>query len=81
LYHYSADAQEWNLKLKETLNSLESIFIDLPFEIIYVNNNDSYATVIYNCNFDHKYKNKDVRAIVLSEIHVVDALNLRCSVS
>lgn len=49
-------------------------FTKLPFEIVYAADNDSYASKLYNGNFEHKCEIKDVRDIVPTDIPDHDIL-------
>jgi DNA (cytosine-5)-methyltransferase 1 len=49
-------------------------YMKLPFEVVYAADNDSYATSIYNSNFEHKCETKDVRDIEPSTVPEHDIL-------
>lgn len=53
---------------------LNQNYSSLPFEVIYANDFDKYATEIYNDNFDHKCITKDIKDISMSEIPEHDIL-------
>ena len=55
-------------------NFLGKHFQSLPFEVVYAVDNDSYATAIYNNNFDHNCEIKDVRDIVPENVPDHDIL-------
>ncbi len=63
-----------DLGIQGDFNFLGKHFEELPFEVVYAADNDSYATAIYNSNFEHKCEIKDVRDIVPSEIPDHDIL-------
>ena len=63
-----------DLGIQGDFNFLGKHFSELPFEVVYAADNDSYATAIYNSNFKHKCENKDVREIVPGEIPDHDIL-------
>lgn len=47
---------------------------DLPFEVVYAVDNDTYSTQIYNKNFSHNCEVKDVRDIVVKDVPEHDIL-------
>ena len=63
-----------DLGIQGNFEFLGKHFNELPFEVVYAADNDSYATAIYNSNFEHKCEIKDVRDIVPSEIPDHDIL-------
>ena len=63
-----------DLGIQGDFNFLGKHFSELPFEVVYAADNDSYATAIYNNNFKHKCETKDVREIMPSEIPDHDIL-------
>ena len=63
-----------DLGIQGNFNFLGKHFEALPFEVVYAADNDSYATAIYNSNFEHKCETKDVRDIEPSEIPDHDIL-------
>lgn len=52
-----------DLGIKGDFNFLNRHFPELPYEIVYAVDNDSYATTIYNSNFEHNCETKDVREL------------------
>jgi len=63
-----------DLGIQGDFNFLGKHFAELPFQVVYAADNDSYATAIYNSNFEHKCEIMDVRDIVPSEIPDHDIL-------
>lgn len=63
-----------DLGIQGDFNFLGKHFEELPFEVVYAADNDSYATAIYNSNFEHKCETKDVRDIEPSKIPDHDIL-------
>jgi len=63
-----------DLGIQGDFNFLGTHFAELPFQVVYAADNDSYATAIYNSNFEHKCEIMDVRDIVPSEIPDHDIL-------
>lgn len=63
-----------DLGIQGNFEFLGKHFEELPFEVVYAADNDSYATLIYNDNFTHKCETKDVRDIVPIEIPDHDIL-------
>src|SRR5690606_4085671 len=63
-----------DLGIQGDFNFLGKHFEELPFEVVYAADNDSYATAIYNNNFEHKCETKDVRDIEPSKIAEHDIL-------
>ncbi|MEY5041912.1 MAG: hypothetical protein RLZZ414_1465 [Bacteroidota bacterium] len=63
-----------DLGIQGDFNFLGKHFEELPFEVVYAADNDSYATEIYNSNFEHKCETKDVRDIEPSKIPDHDIL-------
>lgn len=63
-----------DLGIKGDFNFLGKHYEELPFEVVYAADNDSYATTIYNSNFEHKCETKDVRDIEPSKIPDHDIL-------
>jgi DNA (cytosine-5)-methyltransferase 1 len=55
-------------------NFLGKYFQSLPFEVVYAVDNDTYATEIYNSNFNHKCEIKDVRDIIPANVPDHDIL-------
>ncbi len=55
-------------------NFLNKEYPALPFEIVYAVDNDSYATSIYNDNFQHKCETMDIRELNPKEIPNHDIL-------
>lgn len=53
---------------------LNKIYSSLPFEVVYANDFDKYATEIYNDNFDHQCVTKDIKDVSMSEIPLHDIL-------
>ena len=53
---------------------LKKRYKELPFDIVYAADNDSYATTIYNDNFAHRAVVRDVREIGVEEIPDHDIL-------
>jgi DNA (cytosine-5)-methyltransferase 1 len=63
-----------DLGIQGNFNFLEKHFEELPFEVVYAADNDSYAAAIYNSNFEHKCETKDVRDVEPSKIPDHDIL-------
>jgi len=63
-----------DLGIQGDFNFLGKNFSELPYEVVYAADNDSYATAIYNSNFEHKCETKDVRDILPTEIPDHDIL-------
>jgi len=63
-----------DLGIQGDFNFLGKHFKELPFEVVYAADNDSYATAIYNSNFEHKCETKDVRDIEPNNIPDHDIL-------
>ncbi|MEZ5472140.1 MAG: DNA cytosine methyltransferase [Marinicella sp.] len=42
---------------------LNKNYSSLPFEVVYANDFDKYATEIYNNNFDHQCVTKDIKDV------------------
>ena len=63
-----------DLGIQGDFNFLGKHFEELPFEVVYAADNDSYATAIYNSNFEHKCETKDVRDIEPNNIPDHDIL-------
>lgn len=63
-----------DLGIQGDFNFLGKHFAELPYEVVYAADNDSYATAIYNSNFEHKCETKDVRDIIPTEIPDHDIL-------
>ncbi len=53
---------------------LNNNYASLPFEIVYANDFDKYATEIYNDNFDHQCITKDIKDVSMDEIPEHDIL-------
>ena len=52
-----------DLGIQGNFNFLDKFYEELPFEVVYAVDNDTFATAIYNSNFVHKSETKDVRDI------------------
>lgn len=63
-----------DLGIQGDFSFLDTHYTSLPFEIVYAADYDSYATTIYNDNFDHKCETKDVKDIVVKELPDHDIL-------
>ena len=63
-----------DLGIQGKFDFLGKHFEELPFEVVYAADNDSYATTIYNNNFEHKCETKDVRDIEPNKIPDHDIL-------
>jgi DNA (cytosine-5)-methyltransferase 1 len=63
-----------DLGIQGDFNYLGKHFAELPYEVIYAADNDSYATAIYNSNFEHKCETIDVKDIEPNKIPSHDIL-------